>query len=125
MDDAKRAKYIEKNLNDEGLFWGVFNRVGFLAAPAIPLQMLAAANLLPEGISSSPTKAGISEAGIPSVSMGADLFKASGSAGQLIKDQFSDEYMSNADRERNWKNIRRVTPWIDSFGYNVASGVFD
>lgn len=125
MSDNKRAAYIEKNLNDEGLFWGVFNRVGFLAAPAIPLQMLASANLLPEEISASPTKAGISEAGIPSVSMGADLFKAAGSAGQLIKDKFSDEYMSNQDREKNWKNIRRVTPWIDSFGYNVATGVFD
>ena len=126
MDDNKRAKYIEKNLNDEGLFWGIMNRVGFLAAPAIPLQILASTKqILPDAISASPTKAGISEAGVPSVSMGADLFKAAGSSVALIADKFNDEYMSNADRERNWKNIRRVTPWIDSFGYNVATGIFD
>ncbi|CAM0031907.1 internal virion protein with endolysin domain [Vibrio phage D530] len=125
MDEQKRAKYIEKNLNDEGLFWGVFNRVGFLAAPSIPLQMLAAARLLPEQLSATPTKAGISPTGLPSVSMGSDLLKSAGSAGDLIANQFNDEYMSDRDREKNWRNIRRVLPWLDSPVYNFTVGQLD
>lgn len=125
MEGTERDKYIEKSLSDEGLFWGTFNRVGFLAAPALPLQMLSAARLLPEEIEASPTKAGISEAGIPSVGMANDILKASGSAGNLISDKFNYEYMSDKDRERNWKNIRRVLPWIDSPVYNFTLGQVD
>jgi hypothetical protein len=120
-----RAEYIDKNLNDEGLLWGVMNRVGFLAAPSIPLQMLAAARLLPEKVASSPTKAGISESSIPSVDMGADLFKAAGSSGDLIADKFNDEYMNDRKRTKNWGNIRRVLPWIDSPVYNFTVGQLD
>jgi hypothetical protein len=125
MEDSKRAAYIEKNLNDEGLFWGVFNRVGFMAAPSIPLQMLAAARLLPEDIQGTPTKAGVSGASIPMVGMASDMMKAAGSTGDLIVDKFDDDYMSNADREKNWKNIRRTLPWIDSPVYNFTVGQID
>lgn len=124
-DEGERQAYIEKNLNDEALFWGVFNRVGFLAAPALPLQMLSAARLLPDELAASPTKAGISQAAVPSISMGQDLLKAAGSSGELIANQFNDEYMTNEERERNWRNIRRVLPWIDSPVYNFTIGQLD
>ena len=125
MEGKKRDDFIDKQTSDEGLFWGTFNRVGFLAAPTIPLQMLASARMLPESISSSPTKAGISESGVPSISMAADAFNAIGGTAALISNTFDDKYMSNKDREKNWKNIRKVMPWIDSPLYNFTVGQVD
>ncbi|ARB11258.1 hypothetical protein [Marinomonas phage CPP1m] len=120
-----RRKFIEKSLEDEGMFWGVTNRVGFLAAPMLPMQMLASARLLPEEITASPTKAGVNSMGIPSVDMGADYLKAIGSSGDLISSQFTDEYMGNKDREKAYNNIKRVLPWVDSPVYNAATGILD
>lgn len=125
MEGKKRNDYIEKTLNDDGLFWGIIGRVGFLAAPMIPMQILASARLLPEEITSSPTKTGVSSMGIPSVEMGADYFKSFGSAGSLISNQYNDEYMSNKEREAHLNNIKRVLPWIDSPVYNAATGILD
>lgn len=125
MEGKKRDDYLDKTLSDDGLFWGIMNRVGFLAAPMLPLQMLASARLLPEEISASPTKAGVNGMGIPSVDMGVDYFKAMGSTGNLVTNQFNDEYMSDKDREHNLSNIKRVLPWIDSPVYNAATGILD
>lgn len=125
MEGKKRTDYLDKTLSDDGLFWGIVNRVGFLAAPMIPMQILASARLLPEEITSSPTKTGVSSMGIPSVEMGADYFKSFGSAGSLISNKYNDEYMSNKEREAHLGNIKRVLPWIDSPVYNAATGILD
>lgn len=125
MEGNDRIDFINKNLEDEGLFWGVANRVGYLAAPMLPMQMLASARLLPEEISASPTKAGVNSMGIPSVDMGSDYMKAFGSTGEMISNQFSDDYMSNEEKERNLNNIRRVLPWVDSPVYNAATLILD
>ena len=54
-----------------------------------------------------------------------DTRKAIGSAASVLSDKFDNEYMSNKEREKNWANMRRVMPWIDSPVYNFTLGQLD
>jgi hypothetical protein len=87
--------------------------------------MLAGANMLPDEITAGPTKGGINSMGLPVLSMGEDVVKAAGAASNIITDKFSDEYMTNAERERNWRSMRRIMPWVDSPIYNASIGLID
>lgn len=123
--DAKdRQKYLQKAYSDEGMFWGMMNRVGHLAGPMIPLQMAASMRLLPDNMIAAPNRAGVQTfSGIPAVDMMADYSKAIGAGAQLAT---TPKYqMSQKDREKHMRDIRRVIPFIDSTVYNFTIGQFD
>lgn len=122
-DGIERDKYIDKQLSDDGMLWGVINRVGYMAAPMMPVQMMASMRMLPDWAMATPTQSGVQTMGLPVYSYGEDVVKAAGSATDLLSSTFSDEYMSNKERERNWNSIRRVLPWVDSLVYSSAAGI--
>ena len=124
-EGEERRKFIEDKLSDEGLFWGVLGRVGFMAAPMLPLQMLSAFGLMPESIQSSPTKAGINDAALPIVGMVKDLALATGSAADLVTSQITGDYMPDQEREANYRKLKRVMPWTESAVWNSTIGLID
>ncbi|WLJ89322.1 internal virion protein [Vibrio phage vB_ValA_R15Z] len=109
----ERDEYIRKHLEDEGLFWGVINRVGILAAPMLPLQMLNSLNFLPEDMRGAGNFSGIQ-----SVEMAKDVAKATSAAMSL-----ATEDKTNREEERSIKTIQRVLPWYNSTLWNLTFGV--
>lgn len=118
---TERNKYLQKQLSDEGQFWGTFNRVGHLAGPSIPLQIAASMRLMPESMIGGRTNAGVQGfSGIPAVDMMADYGKAVGAARDMaVKPKYQ---MSQQERDKHMRDIRRVIPFIDSPIYNFTIG---
>jgi hypothetical protein len=121
MDSGEAKEYVRKKTESNEIFWGIYNKMPVLAATTIPLQMLSNAGVLPDYITSSPTKAGISSASIPSVSYVNNAFKASRGVVELA----TEDYTPNARKEKIIKDIRRVTPFLDSPLYNITLGQID
>ncbi len=121
MDGDKRSQYIEKNMSEEGIFWGMMNKVGLLAAPMTMLQILATFGLTPEAITGSPTKAGVSSfSGVPVVGMAGDVARG----GRSLSGQASD-LINNTDDTDNTeaaRNIRMLVPLIDTPLWNLTAG---
>lgn len=120
-----REGYLDKKLESDDLMWGAMGRMGYLAAPMLPFQMLASARLLPDEMMASPDQTGFTAASVAPITFGMDLGRATGSAAELIGDEFNDDYMEDKTREKHWRNMRRVLPWVDSPIYNATLGQFD
>lgn len=118
---AERQKYIDKQMSATGQVMGVMNRVGHLAGPSIPLQIAASMRLMPEQMIGGRTNAGVQGfSGIPAVDMVADWGKAVGAGRDLaVKKKYE---MSQQEREKHMRDIRRVIPFIDSPIYNFTIG---
>lgn len=109
----ERDKYIQRHLEDEGLFWGIMNRVGVLAAPMLPLQVLNSMGLMPDGM-----KGAGNFSGIQSVEMAKDVAKATSAAMSL-----ATKDMSQRENEKSIKTIQNVLPWYNSTLWNLTVGV--
>ncbi len=121
-EGRKRQEYIDKMLSDEGVFWGVMNRVGVLSGPMLYMQGLKSSGLTelakPLGASEKgiDTMQGLS--GIQSVEMAKDFANASTSAVKL-----ATQRQSQRDKDNQVKAIQNVIPWYNSTLWNLTYGV--
>ncbi|AWD90622.1 hypothetical protein [Pseudomonas phage Njord] len=126
MDERERQKFIDKSMKDDAQIWGVINRVGPLAGPMIPVQMMASMRLLPDAVVQSPNQAGIQPyGGIAAAGLVADYAKAVGAGADQVKAKWSGKTMPLKDYEKDMRDIRRVIPFIDGPIYNATVGQFD
>lgn len=108
----EREEYIEKRLSDEGLFWGITSRVGVLAAPMLPLQMLNSMGLMPESL-----KGAGSFSGVQSVEMAKDTAHATSAAMKL-----ATQDLTNREKEEALRKVKNVIPWYNSTLWNLTVG---
>lgn len=121
MDGKDRASYLDNKLSDEGLFWGMLNKVGVFAYPMTVLQMLSSFGLLPDAITGSPTKAGVSGfGGVPVVGMASDVVRGGRAAVGQIKDATFNEM--NTDDEEAARAMRKLLPVVDTPLWNLTAG---
>lgn len=126
MEGEERRKFMKKSMADDAQVWGVINRVGPLAGPMIPVQMMASMRLLPEAITQSPNQAGIQPyGGIAAAGMVADWGKAVGAGSDMVSAKWSGKAMPRKEYEKSMRDIRRVIPFIDGPIYNSTIGQFD
>lgn len=122
LDGRERDEFIQKRLNDEGLFWGVMNRVGILAGPMMYLQALKSVGGVPlleaVGVDKKNVDGLQSLGGIQSAEMIKDAARATSSGMTL-----ATQRLNRGEKEKAIKDIERVVPWYNSTLWNLTFGV--